>query len=83
MSNKKTYKIRVIVLLVSLFILLLPVIVYSYQFGIGMWTSHSEWADMGSALGGIYSPILTVLMLLLLFKQTNIQSDLAKQTYDI
>ncbi|WP_057831226.1 hypothetical protein [Colwellia sp. TT2012] len=82
MSNDKTYKTRGIVLGISLVILLLPVIVYSYQFGIGMWTSHSEWAEMGSALGGIYSPILTVLMVLLLFKQTNIQSDMAKQTYD-
>jgi len=83
MITDKTLEKRGLVLLITLAVLLIPVIVYGFQFGIGAWKYHSQWAEMGSALGGIYSPILTILMVLLLFKQTIIQSDLAKHTNDV
>ncbi len=38
---------------------LAPVGVYAYQFGFGVWNSNQDWANMGSAIGGLYTPILS------------------------
>lgn len=63
-------------------VLLSPLIFYASRFGFGIWSSHSEWAEMGSALGGLYTPILTIFMVGILYRQTVIQADLAKHTFD-
>ncbi len=38
---------------------LAPVGIYTYQFGFGIWDSNQDWANMGSAIGGLYTPILS------------------------
>lgn len=82
MQSDKTYQLRTKRIYFALIILSLPIIAYAYQFGVGLWDTHEQWAEMGSALGGIYAPILSIFTFLLLFGQFNIQTDLAKHTYD-
>ncbi|MDP3662888.1 MAG: hypothetical protein U1D41_00440 [Nitrosomonas sp.] len=53
-------------------ILALPIAVYSYQFG------FDEWAEMGSAIGGLYTPILSILTLIVLVKQFQLQKSMHK-----
>lgn len=58
--------------------LLSPLILYSYVFGVGIWSEHSEWAAMGSAIGGLYTPILTVVTSLILAKQFQLQREMSR-----
>ena len=55
-------------------ILLIPLAIYAYQFGLGIWPTHDDWAKMGSALGGIYTPILSVLTLYMIYRQLRLQA---------
>ena len=55
--------------LIALIILISPIAIYSYQFGFGIWGAHEDWSRMGSALGGLYSPIIALLTLALLYRQ--------------
>jgi thiamine phosphate synthase YjbQ (UPF0047 family) len=55
-------------------ILLIPILFYWYQFGIGIWSAHDDWAKMGGALGGIYAPILSVLTLYVIYRQMRLQA---------
>ncbi|MBV4508389.1 hypothetical protein HU751_026490 [Pseudomonas sp. BW13M1] len=55
-------------------ILLTPIAIYAWQFGIGIWKTHDDWAKMGSALGGIYAPILSALTLYMIYRQLRLQA---------
>ncbi|HEN8735876.1 TPA: hypothetical protein U8207_004324 [Pseudomonas putida] len=55
-------------------ILFTPVALYAYTFGLGIWSTHDDWAKMGSALGGIYAPILSALTLYLIYRQLRLQA---------
>lgn len=55
-------------------ILLIPLMIYAYQFGLGIWSTHDDWAKMGSALGGIYTPILSTLTLYMIYRQLRLQA---------
>ncbi|MCD9115912.1 hypothetical protein [Pseudomonas bijieensis] len=55
-------------------ILSIPVVIYTYEFGVGIWSSHDDWAKMGSALGGIYAPILSALTLYMIYRQLRLQA---------
>ncbi|WP_368485841.1 hypothetical protein ABZP26_17840 [Pseudoalteromonas sp. SD03] len=59
-------------------VLALPIVAYSYQFGFGLWESNQEWAEMGSAIGGFYTPILSILTLVVLVKQFQLQKNMHK-----
>lgn len=61
------------------FIFLLPIIFYASVFGLGVWRSHDDWAKMGSALGGIYSPLVAFTTLLLLYRQQQFSEKSHKQ----
>lgn len=54
-------------------ILLLPVMAYTFQFGIGFWNDPSKWSDLGGYIGGIYAPILALLTLAVLCVQIYLQ----------
>ncbi|EKO3932739.1 hypothetical protein ACOZZ1_000789 [Vibrio fluvialis] len=56
----------------------LPLFLYAYQFGFGLWSEHNDWAQMGSALGGIYSPVFALATILLLYKQYHLQRKISK-----
>ncbi len=58
---------------ILLSILVAPIAIYSLQFGFGIWSKHEDWATMGSALGGIYSPIIALLAFFVIFAQTRVQ----------
>ncbi|RUO29540.1 hypothetical protein [Aliidiomarina soli] len=55
-------------------ILFIPLAIYTYQFGLGIWPTHDDWAKMGSALGGIYAPILSALTLYMIYRQLRLQA---------
>ena len=71
--NLKFIKISIVT--IGLILFLLPIAFYIYHFGVGLWNSHTDWALMGSALGGIYTPILAILTLAVLLKQLQIQTQ--------
>lgn len=56
--------------------LTLPIVAYAYHFGFGLWESNREWGEMGSAIGGLYTPILSILTLIILVKQFQLQKSM-------
>ena len=63
-------------------ILLVPVAVYIYTFGFTVTSDHGRWSEMGSAMAGIYTPILAVLTLLVLLAQVGLQEKMNRHTFD-
>ncbi|MBB1273069.1 hypothetical protein [Psychromonas sp. SR45-3] len=63
---------RVLLIFIAL-ILILPISAYIYQFGFGLWQTPSEWSALGGYVGGIYTPILTLLTLTVLSVQIYLQ----------
>lgn len=61
--------LKCIMFLIAISLFVAPIVVYAMVFEIGVWKSHDDWAKMGSALGGIYSPILTVATICVLWFQ--------------
>lgn len=57
-----------------------PIAVYSYQFGFGIWSGHEDWSRMGSALGGLYSPMIALLTLALLYRQQKFSESSHERT---
>lgn len=54
-------------------ILLIPILVYIYKFGIGFWEQPEEWAALGSYVGGVYTPILSFITLAVISTQMFLQ----------
>lgn len=55
---------------------------YVGTFGIQISSDHVRWAEMGSAMSGIYGPILTILTISLLIYQLFLQGETNKHIYD-
>jgi uncharacterized membrane protein len=66
--NNNTYKI-LISLIVASVIIALPIALYIDKFGFGYWEKHQNWAEMGSYFGGIITPILTFISIILILLQ--------------
>jgi hypothetical protein len=59
-----------------------PILVYRHVFGGELSTNHTRWSEMGSAMSGIYGPILTALTLFVLIRQVLLQQATNKHMYD-
>lgn len=53
-----------------------PIVVYLYVFGTSLSSSHARWAEFGSAIGGIYSPLVALLTLAVLAQQVRLQAQM-------
>ena len=71
-----------VVVLVVLAALLAPIAVYLWTFGTELSHVHQRWAEMGSAMSGIYTPLLAILTLAVLVAQVNLQFRMNKHTFD-
>ncbi|GGC87530.1 hypothetical protein [Halopseudomonas salina] len=49
--------------------LLAPIAIYIWHFGWRITSDHGQWAEMGSAMAGIYAPLLGLLTLGILWQQ--------------
>ena len=70
--------IRILLILM----LVAPICVYVAIFGFTISDVHQRWAEMGSAMSGIYGPILSVLTLSVLMFQVRMQAESNKHLYD-
>jgi hypothetical protein len=78
-ANKKQFvmsKSGSILFLILLLIFLMPVVVYVATFGASLSRSHSTWAEFGSAMAGIYAPIVALTTLMVLLAQLGLQKQL-------
>ncbi len=60
-----------------------PVALYGYVFGFGLWDSNEDWARMGSAVGGLYAPILSLFTFMLLGLQLHRQNQVDNHNHAI
>lgn len=63
--------------------LVAPIVLYIHTFGSSISSSHSRWAEMGSAMAGIYSPMMAYLAYLFLAKQVQLQSQFSQYQIDL
>lgn len=59
-----------------------PVIMYLLVFGAKLSTDHTRWAEFGSAIGGIYAPLVALLTLVVLLKQVALQAQMNTHEFD-
>jgi len=59
-----------------------PIMLYVYMFGFHLSSSHQRWAEFGSAISGIYSPLIAFIALLVLIGQAKAQVAMNKHNYD-
>ena len=59
-------------LIVVLILIFAPIVFFILQFNVGFFDTVSEWGDVGSFFGGVYTPILSFLTLFLLLFQSSI-----------
>ena len=63
-------------------VLAMPLVIYAYKFGMELSSDSEDWAEFGSAMSGIYAPILSVFTIILLFVQLRMQVQLNTHEYD-
>lgn len=74
------YKNGIIIVSLSITIIS-PIFIYVSIFNDGISHDHSRWAEFGSAIGGIYAPIVGGLTLFVLFRQVGLQEQVNDQYY--
>ena len=57
-------------------VLIVPVVVYLWTFGWRLSSEHARWGEFGSAMSGIYTPILTLLTVSVLILQVRLQQQM-------
>lgn len=70
--QKKTLVVRTL----ALGAVAAPVIVYLHVFGTRLSSDHTRWAEFGSAIGGIYAPLIAMFTLAVLLKQVMLQAHM-------
>ncbi len=74
---------KYISILIVLLLLAAPIAVYIFKFGYQISNKHERWAEMGSAISGIYTPLLSVMTLLVLYYQLNANKKTNKIQQDM
>ena len=57
-------------------VFLAPLVVYLFTFGASLSSEHDRWAEFGSAMAGIYAPILSIATLAVLLAQLGLQRQM-------
>ena len=68
--------------LTLLIIYLTPLGIYGWFFGASISSSHNIWAEFGSAMSGIYAPIVALTTLAVLLVQVGLQRQINDHQYD-
>ena len=61
---------------------MLPLLLYTHQFGFSVSDNHSRWSEFGSILSGIYSPLIALVALIILAIQLVVQRAMTKHQFD-
>lgn len=69
------YKQQIFRILIAISIVA-PIAIYVRQFGWSLSPDHARWGEFGSAMSGIYTPILTLLTLSVLLNQVRLQHEM-------
>ena len=65
-----------VLIFIWILLFLAPVVVYVSTFGTSLSKSHSIWSEFGSAMSGVYAPIVALSTLLVLLAQLGLQKQL-------
>ncbi|MCS0405700.1 hypothetical protein ND982_06505 [Vibrio diabolicus] len=68
---------------VSILVIFIPIGLYSFNFGVGLWSDPNDWGSLGSYLSGIYSPILSFGTLFILWSQFQRQKETEKENMEL
>lgn len=82
MTVKKISGTRWIVPLLVGAALAAPVLTYVVTFGFSVTDNHTRWGEMGSAMSGLYTPILSLLTLAVLVTQVRSQVEINTHHFD-
>lgn len=70
--NRKAFLVSVLIIAA----VATPIVVYLIVFGVALSSDHSRWAEFGAAIGGIYSPLVAFLTLVVLRSQVQLQAQM-------
>ena len=79
---QRTALLIIVAALVFSAALLAPLIAYVLVFGLTPLAHHQRWAELGSFVGGIYTPLLALCTLAVLVMQVLIQRHQAQHQFD-
>lgn len=65
-----------------IFIYAAPITAYVIIFGVSNFSDHQQWAEFGSAMAGIYAPIVAITTLTVLLAQVRLQRQVNTHQYD-
>jgi hypothetical protein len=75
-------KSNVLFLWLVIALLASPLFIYATKFGSTISSDHQRWGEFGSAIAGIYSPILAIATLVVLLSQYKLQHDTHRHATD-
>lgn len=79
---KPSIAVQLVLLSLIAAALVAPIIVYVATFGPNLSNEHARWGEMGSAMSGIYTPILSLLALFVLVAQVRLQNQINAHQFD-
>ena len=82
MKNECAKILKVVIPLLVVAAIFAPIIVYIATFGFHITSDHARWGEMGSAMSGIYTPILSIFTLIVLLVQVGLQRQSANDGRD-
>lgn len=66
MTTLKPQKTIIACFIICAALVLAPISLYIFKFGIGLWNDTSKWAELGSFFGGVLGPMLSFFSVILL-----------------